>query len=140
MATIRDAGIFGEFVHEPLSDPQAEIRLVQIDLSGDKDSEIHCTISTFPSDNTCTPPYIAISYTWGDTSKLREIWINGKRLNVGHNNWLALWQARLHRLLQPLLIWMDVLYREEQSSRLDGYYLQGRNVRVCQCRSRRRRQ
>jgi hypothetical protein len=37
------------------------------------------------------------------------IWINGKRLNVGHNNWLALWQARLHRLLQPLLIWMDVL-------------------------------
>jgi hypothetical protein len=84
MAIIKDAGISGDFVHEPLSDPQAEIRLVQIDLSGDKDSEIHCTISTFPSDN--TPPYITISYTWGDTSRLREIWINGKRLNVGHNS------------------------------------------------------
>jgi hypothetical protein len=108
MATFRNAGISGDFVHESLSDPQAEIRLVQIDLSGDKDSEIHCTISAHSIKD--APPYVAISYTWGDIGKdQRRIWVNGERINVGHNSWLALWQARLHHTQQPLRIWIDVL-------------------------------
>ena len=107
MATFRDAGISGDFVHTSLSNPQAEIRFVQIDLSGDKDREIQCTISTHPIED--TPPYVAISYTWGDISKKREIWINEKRLNIGQSSWLALLQARLHRVQQPLMVWMDVL-------------------------------
>jgi hypothetical protein len=107
MATIRDAGIFGDYVHKPLSDPQAEIRLVQIDLSGDRDSDIHCTVSTHSLER--PPPYIAISYTWGDSSNTRGIWINNGRLHIGHNSWLALWQARLHRVENPLRIWIDVL-------------------------------
>jgi len=110
MASIRDAGISGDFVHEPLSDPQTQIRLIQIDLpvlSDDKDCEIECTISAHLLSD--PPPYVAISYTWGDNSTKRGIWVNKRRLNVGHNSWLALWQARLHRLQQPLRIWMDVL-------------------------------
>jgi len=110
MASIRDAGISGDFVHEPLSDQQTQIRLIQIDLpvlSDDKDCEIECTISAHPLSD--PPPYVAISYTWGDNSTKRGIWVNKRRLNVGHNSWLALWQARLHRLQQPLRIWMDVL-------------------------------
>jgi hypothetical protein len=107
MSTIRDAGISGDYIHTPLSDSQAFIRLVQIDLSGDEDIEIHCTISAHPLND--LPPYIAISYTWGDTSKKREIWVDEKRLKIGQSSWLALWQARLNRLQQPLRVWMDVL-------------------------------
>jgi hypothetical protein len=107
MATFRDAGISGDFVHEPLSDPNEELRLVQIDLSGDRDSEIHCRVTTHPIKD--PPPYVAISYTWGDDNQVRGIWVNGGRLNIGHNSWLALWQARLHCVDRPLRIWMDVL-------------------------------
>jgi len=114
MATIRDAEISGDFCHEPLSNPYENIRLVQIDLSGDKDSEIHCTISTHPIRN--LPPYVAISYTWGDMSKKQSIWVDKKRLNVGHNSWLALWQARLHCIRQPLMVWIDVLSIDQNSN------------------------
>ena len=107
MSTIRDAGISGDFLHEPLSNPHVELRLAQVDLSRDEDSEIHCTISTYAMSN--SPPYTAISYTWGDTSKRRGIWVGESRLNIGHNSWLALWQARLHLLQRPLWIWIDVL-------------------------------
>lgn len=108
MSTIRDGGISGDFIHEPLSEPQAQIRLIQIDLSSDDgESEIDCIISAHPLQD--SPPYVAISYTWGDGSVARGICVNGRRLNIGHNSWLALWQARLHRVLQPLRIWMDVL-------------------------------
>ena len=107
MSTIRDAGISGDFVHEPLSNPQTEFRLAQVDLSGDDNSAIHCTISTYTLSN--PPPYLAISYTWGDVSKKQEIWIGKERLKIGHNSWLALSQARLHRPQQPLWLWIDVL-------------------------------
>jgi hypothetical protein len=123
MATFRDAGISGDFVHERLSDPKTMIRLIQIDRSSaDPGNEIRCTISTHPlNDSPCpskhplndSPPYVAISYTWGDTSRKRRIWVNEKRVNVGYNSWLALWQAiRLDRQNpseQPLMVWMDVL-------------------------------
>ena len=107
MSTIRDAGISGDFVHEPLSDSQVQIRLVQIDLCGDKDNEIHCTISAYPLG--APPPYVAISYTWGDKSMKQSIWVNKRRLNIGHNSWLALWQARSHCVRPPLRVWIDVL-------------------------------
>jgi hypothetical protein len=105
MATIRDAGISGDFIHEPLFDPGAEIRLIRVHPSGDKESQIWCTISTHSLND--SPPYIATSYTWGDSGKRRWIWVNELQVSIGYNSWLALWQARLHRIQQPL--WIDVL-------------------------------
>lgn len=105
MATIRDAGITGDFVHRPLLDPESDIRLVQVDLSGERDGEIQCTITPYAADK--APPYVAISYTWGDMSYTRSISVNGKKLSIGLNSWMVLWQARLHQLASPL--WMDVL-------------------------------
>ena len=105
MATIRDAGIHGEFVHERSRDPLTEIRLIHIDLSGEMDSDIYCTVSAHSIGD--ATPYIAVSYTWGDISEKRSIWVNNKRLYLGPNSWIVLWQARLHGLNDPL--WMDVL-------------------------------
>lgn len=105
MATIRDAGITGDFVHEPLPNPSTEIRLVHVDPLGEEDDDIRCTVLTHSLNN--PPSYIAISYTWGDISKKRKIRIKGKQLWIGQNSWTVLWQARLHRFAEPL--WIDVL-------------------------------
>lgn len=63
MTTTRDAGITGDFIHEPLNDPGAEIHLMHVDLFGESDDEIECTISTHAVVD--APPYTVISYTWG---------------------------------------------------------------------------
>lgn len=111
MATIRDAGITGDFVHEPLQDPGNEIRLIQVTLSGDRDDEIQCTITPYAVNK--APPYVAVSYTWGDISCGRHVRVNGKQLYIGQNSWMVLWQARLHQLASPL--WMDVLSIDQAS-------------------------
>lgn len=110
MGTIRDAEITGDFVHEPLEHPQDEIRLIQIDISVDKDSEITCTTLTCPIKRPI--PYLAISYTWGGISQKRVIQVNSKRVIVGYNSWLALWQARLHLITNrspTTPLWIDIL-------------------------------
>jgi hypothetical protein len=105
MATIRDAGISGDFVHEPLKDPGGEIRLISVKASSEQGDDIECTISTHTIDE--APPYAAISYTWGSMSHKRSIRLNGKRLDIGQNSWTVLWQVRLHEIAVP--VWIDVL-------------------------------
>jgi hypothetical protein len=105
MATIRDAGITGDFVHEPLKDPGSEIRLISVEASDEQEDDIECTISTHTIDE--APPYAAISYTWGSMSHKRSIKLNGKRLDIGQNSWTVLWQVRLHEIAVP--VWIDVL-------------------------------
>jgi hypothetical protein len=105
MRTFRDAGITGDFVHEPLQHPGSEIRLIHIKPSDVKNDEIECTISTH--DLGKAPPFAAISYTWGDMASMRDIRLDGKHLSIGENNWFVLWQARLHKI--PLPVWIDVL-------------------------------
>jgi hypothetical protein len=105
MATIRNAGITGDFIHEPLRDPHNEIRLVLIQASEDRNHAVECTVSTYALPE--APPYVAISYTWGDMTKKCMIRINDKEIRVGYNSWLVLWQARLHRIAQYL--WIDIL-------------------------------
>lgn len=110
MATIRDAEITGDFVHEPLTHPQDEIRLLQLDLSTGTEDEITCTTLTCAIRR--PEPYFAISYTWDDMRQKRVIQVNGKRVQVGYNSWLALWQARLYLVKNRQsanLLWIDIL-------------------------------
>jgi hypothetical protein len=105
MRTFRDAGITGDFVHTRLQDPKNEIRLIHLKPSDANNDEIECTISAHPLSD--APPFAAISYTWGDMVSMRNIKVDGKRLSIGENSWLVLWQARLHKI--PLPVWIDVL-------------------------------
>jgi hypothetical protein len=105
MATIRNAGITGDFVHEPLKDPGSEIRLISVEASDEQEDDIECTISTHAINE--APPYAAISYTWGSMSHKRSIRLNDKLLDIGQNSWTVLWQVRLHEIAVP--VWIDVL-------------------------------
>lgn len=111
MTTIRNAGITGDFVHEPLQHPGHEIRLIHVKASDASTDDITCTISTHPIDS--APPYAAISYTWGDTAHHRTISLDGKHASVGENSWLVLWEVRLHKL--PLPLWIDVLSIDQKN-------------------------
>jgi hypothetical protein len=105
MRTFRDAGLTGDFIHQPLRNPKSEIRLIHIKPSDVKNEEVECTISTHVLNK--APPFAAISYTWGDMASMRDIRLDGKHLSIGENSWLVLWQARLHKI--PLPVWIDVL-------------------------------
>jgi hypothetical protein len=105
MRTFRDAGITGDFIHQPLRSPKSEIRLIHIKPSDVKNDEIECMVSTHALNK--APPFAAISYTWGDMASMRDIRLNDKHLSIGENSWLVLWQARLHKI--PLPVWIDVL-------------------------------
>ncbi|KAK3673068.1 hypothetical protein LTR78_007179 [Recurvomyces mirabilis] len=94
------------FVHQPLEHPATSIRLCKLEPAEHRDSDIECTIFTTPLDG--APPYVAVSYTWGDARVQRTIQINGKALSVGYNSWEVLWQLRLHSE-HGALFWMDML-------------------------------
>ena len=102
----------GDFLHTPLADPRAEIRLIHVMPANGNDDEIECTISTHRLD--CVPEFAAISYTWGDMSHMCKITLNGKQLSIGQNSRLVLWQVRLHKL--PLPLWMDVLSIDQKNN------------------------
>jgi hypothetical protein len=105
MRTFRDAGITGDFSHERLEDAKKQIRLIHVKPSDTSEDEIECTIFTRYLDK--APPFAAISYTWGDMASMHDIWLENKRVSIGENSRLVLWQARLHRC--PLPLWIDVL-------------------------------
>ena len=105
MRTFRDAGISGDFVHTRLQDAKNQIRLVHVKPSDTSDDKIECTISTHNLSDAI--PFAAISYTWGDMASMRDIWLENKRVSIGENSRLVLWQARLHRC--PFPLWIDVL-------------------------------
>ncbi|GIZ49281.1 hypothetical protein CKM354_001231300 [Cercospora kikuchii] len=89
---------------EPLKDPENHIRLLWLYPEGEDDN-IRLKMSIF--DRADTPEYYAISYTWGASDSLQEIFIADESRLVRPNCRDALWQARLHH--PASWIWIDSL-------------------------------
>lgn len=89
---------------EPLKDPENHIRLLWL-YPGQEDDNIRLEMSIF--DRADTPDYYAISYTWGASDSLQEIFVAGESRLVRPNCRDALWQARLHH--SASWIWIDSL-------------------------------
>ena len=68
------------YEHEALPDPSTHIRLLELDHPDTwEQSGIRCKLSTWPLSS---PAYHAISYTWGDPTPRRQIWLGQKLLRV----------------------------------------------------------
>ncbi|KAF1960665.1 hypothetical protein CC80DRAFT_387660, partial [Byssothecium circinans] len=65
----------------------------------------NCTISHVSLGQ--TPPYLALSYTWGDSSQTGIILVGGAFFQVGKNLEIAL--AHLTKDEEPLTLWIDAL-------------------------------
>jgi hypothetical protein len=66
---------------------------------------VSCTVSHVSLDD--APPYTALSYHWGDTTRPREILVNGAIFKVTENLDVALRHLRLQD--EPLTLWIDAL-------------------------------
>ncbi|PMD54792.1 HET-domain-containing protein [Hyaloscypha bicolor E] len=113
-----------------LLEPGSDLRLIQI-LPGDEGEDLGCTIRTY--DNLKTPPYQALSYTWGDPEAKVRITLNGKRSFVTPNLESALRSIRWKRGVLPSMqehFWIDAVCinqgdaeeRDEQVRRMKSMY------------------
>lgn len=101
------ADTVSEFLHDPLDNPRACIRLLRIlSIDSARDVPVHCELSTWPNIDGA-PKYNAISYTWGDITPTPTILINGQRLSVRTNCEFALRQTSPH--IKGGYLWIDAV-------------------------------
>ncbi|KAI1114305.1 heterokaryon incompatibility protein-domain-containing protein [Nemania sp. NC0429] len=81
------------------------MRLLVLERAVDRDSPIRCRLVVCNHDERL--PYDAVSYAWGNPSKVRNIDCNGKNIRVTSNLYSALlW---LRKPTEDRLLWIDAL-------------------------------
>jgi hypothetical protein len=94
------------FDYEPLPDPRTHLRLLRI-LKGSFDRPIVCELSCWAIDR--APPYIAVSYTWGEAGSVSVIAINGKSMTIRKNCEYVLQQQASVRGSAQCYFWVDAI-------------------------------
>jgi Heterokaryon incompatibility protein (HET) len=87
-----------------LRSPDSNIRLLQLH-PGNHLSGIEATLESRSFLE--HPQYRALSYTWGDPSRVKPITVNGKRMDITENLWNALFYIRDTQRNQTL--WVDAI-------------------------------
>jgi hypothetical protein len=77
------AGPHRSFTHEPLDHTRRQIRLISI--LPEPSGEIQCQLKNAYLDDDTTSDYRALSYTWGPSTPLKTIRINGQPFKVRLN-------------------------------------------------------
>ncbi|OTA76885.1 hypothetical protein M434DRAFT_87882, partial [Hypoxylon sp. CO27-5] len=127
-----------EYTYSPLK--PGKFRLLHIlPVRNGNEEVIECSLSLHGFNATPRTPYIALSYTWGDTSGGRDILIDGKRMYARPNLYACLRSLRHHDLSQ--YVWIDAICinqrdedGEEKSAQIklmDQIYSQAESVAVC---------
>lgn len=94
----------GDLCYEPMPDAGTHIRLLKI-LTAEEDRPVECTLKTWPKDD--APPYIAISYTWGDPAENTLVVVDKRNLGVRSNCDYVLRQASSYDISQ--YYWLDAI-------------------------------
>lgn len=81
-----------------------EFRLLQLQPSTER-GKVACTLRTYPLGE--SPPYTALSYSWGPKQNYRNILLNDVSFPVGRNLWWFLVHMRLQE--QHGLYWIDAI-------------------------------
>jgi hypothetical protein len=123
-----------DYYYEPLPDPRTYIRLLQI-YKCNTNATLHCTLTQWPLKE--TPPYCAISYTWGDPTLTTTLVTNLKSVTIRQNCIDALRQAHA---VEPLAyFWVDAICinqgdnveKSQQVAIMAGFYRHAIRVLVC---------
>lgn len=97
----------GVYTSAPLQlDADHRIRLLRIKNSLFSNTIISCTLKDFPIDK--SPPYTAISYTWGRDAADRRIFLQGRPFAVRKNLWDFLRQKRSEKTPKTFY-WIDAI-------------------------------
>lgn len=93
------------FRYEPLDPTKREIRLVTLPPRGELGTQLHFNLSV--ARLTSKLKFEALSYTWGEDTRQREILLDGKPFMVSENLWLALQELPL--LTEARVLWIDFI-------------------------------
>lgn len=130
----RSEGLFLTYPYRPLNKGKNEIRLLRVHPHEGARRTIRCDLLTVPLDN--APTYEALSYTWGNPSKLAPINIDGNLVLVRKNLERALYELQdrnTERILWIDAICIDQENEEERSSqvrKMRDIYARASNVLV----------
>lgn len=98
------------FQYPRLKKPAIQLRLLSIQPD-DETSRLVAKLETYYIGE--TPPYVALSYTWGDPLPTKSATIRRQSVRLRYNCWHALWQARSQ--YPNSLIWADRLCIDQRN-------------------------
>ncbi|PQE24784.1 ankyrin repeat and SAM domain containing 6 protein [Rutstroemia sp. NJR-2017a BVV2] len=107
------------FEYKPISLKGPAFRLLRV-LKGLDDDPIQCQL--FESKIPSSEDYAALSYTWGSTSRPCDLIINGNKMTVTKNVYLALRDIRCREKDQVL--WVDALSINQSDKNEQGQHVQ----------------
>jgi hypothetical protein len=93
--------------YQPLSPSQSSIRLLRLHPTPDPSWPIRCTL--FHTTLKEAPPYVALSYAWGDAAGSSLIIIGSETVSVTRNLRHALLRLRPKRGEEDLVMWIDAI-------------------------------
>ena len=93
------------YTHAPLNPSSSEFRLLVLMPARNKRSRIQCKVRVH--DLASPPDYEALSYTWGDWSEPKHIFLDGCVFRITHNLFEAL--LHLRNLSDPRTLWVDAI-------------------------------
>jgi hypothetical protein len=94
-----------KYNYTPLDASKDSIRLLRLIPTKDSTSPIQCEI--FRTTLATAPPYVALSYAWGDKSGTQAIFIGDEIVSVTPNLKHAL--QRLRNGTEELVLWVDAI-------------------------------
>jgi ankyrin repeat protein len=106
------------FTYTPIDLERPALRLVRLCKSSSGD--IECELfDAWLYQNEDIIPYEALSYTWGSTRKLHEITMNGRKMNITENLYIALWYLRYS--YEDRILWVDALCIDQDNEKERGH-------------------
>jgi hypothetical protein len=103
------------FRYDRLAAQERKIRLLMLHKDGRPGSRrVECRIETI--DQTQSPPYIAVSYRWGDANQVENILLNGHTFEVPKSIWQFLMVLRDSQPGPIDWLWIDSICINQQAT------------------------
>lgn len=97
-------------IYSPLPESPKQLRLLRV---VSHEAWIECELSTFDFDDR-TPSYRALSYTWGPSSPVHQIWVNGYSFSISKNLYLFFLSLSSNEAGAGL-IWIDQICIDQKN-------------------------
>jgi hypothetical protein len=95
------------FVHKPLDQTKASIRLLDVESELSSDGLIQCTIEN----STIDAEYNCLSYTWGEATPCYDIMLNGKLMSIRKNLFDFLCEMKRQKTWsEKRRLWVDAVW------------------------------
>jgi hypothetical protein len=120
--SLKDRSItYQKYQYTPLDASQNSIRLLRLQAAPDASAPIRCSL--FHTTHKEAPPYVALSYVWGDSSNPQLVLVDSGAISVTPNLHHALLRLRPDAGQDDLVMWIDAICINQED-------IQERNVQI----------